>query len=274
MINSVSGNTLAMNPHPTLFRWLWATPHVLLLAVAAVMYLRQLYRQFPVFFAYLIFEFLQFTLLFTMYLHLWRVSGWAYTQFDLYGRIGSIALHFGILHELFESPVKYNPALRQTTGRALHWMTGVLVAIASALIYIQYSGAASHNLLTQYATIEAVNIAQCILLALVFVWHRFLALRMSTMLFGIALGMGLIAALDPLTQAWKDSVSGTRIPDYVQMITYSCVVLIWGGAAIAHKASSEVSGSLPAMGLPVLTRDSLLEASQSVDKLERLVAQR
>ena len=260
-----------MNPHQTVYRYLWATPHVLLIAVAVAMWFRRLHREFPVFFAYLLFEFFQFSLLFMMYLHLLRVSGWIYTQFDLFCRLGSTALHFGILHELFESPVKHNSSLRQTTGRALNYVSGLLVVVASVLIFIQYSNSVGHTLLTQYATVEALNIAQCILLALVFVWHRFLNLHMSTMLFGIALGMGLIACIDPLAQAWKDSLDvGSRIPDYVQMITFNCAVFTWLGAAIAHKASSTVSESLP----PVLSRDRILAARQSADELERVVAQR
>ncbi|HTR27391.1 MAG TPA: hypothetical protein VMI10_25700 [Terriglobales bacterium] len=263
-----------MNPHQTLYRYLWATPHVLLLGIAVVMWVKRLHRDFPVFFAYLVFEFLQFSLLFAMYLHLLRVSGWVYTQFDLYGRIGSIALHFGILHELFESPVKHNSSLRQSAGRTLNWVTGALVVIASVLIFIQYSDSVGHSLLTPYATIEALNIAQCVLLALIVVWHRFLHLHMSTMLFGIAVGMGLYASIDPIAQAWKDSVPSTRIPDYVQMIAYNCAVLSWLGAALAHKTSSGLSKSPLGTGLPVPSRDRLLEARQSVDELERAVVQR
>jgi len=236
------------------------------------MYRRRLHSQFPVFFTYLLVEFLQFSLVFAMYVHWLRVSGWVYTQFDLYGRISGIALHFGVLYELFDFPVKHNPSLRQTTRRALNWISAVLVASASILIFIQYAQSAGHSLLTQYATLEALNVAQCILLVLVFAWHRFLGLHMSTMLFGIALGMGLMSSLDPLAQAWKDSVPNTRIPDYLEMISYNFVVLIWVSAAIAHKASGKVLGSLPAVGLSSLSRDRLLEARQSLDEIERAVA--
>lgn len=263
-----------MNPHLTLYRYLWVAPHVLLVAVAIVMFRKRLHREFPVFFAYLFFELLQFCVLYAMYLHLLRVSGWVYGQFDLYGRVGSIALHFGILHELFESPVKHDASLRRTTARALNWVTGLLVVLASVFIGIQYYNSLGHRLLPPYATVEALNIAQCFLLVLVFLWHRYLGLRMSTIVFGIALGMGLTSSLEPLIQAWKDSVAVTssRVPDYLQMVTYHCTVLVWLCAVIAHKTFNQRSGAPPKFGSsPQSGGRRLLEVRESLDEMEKVV---
>jgi hypothetical protein len=47
--------------------------------------------------------------------------------------------------------------------------------------------------------------------------------------FGIAVGMGLVSSLEPVIHAWKDSLvaQNSSVPDFLQMATYHCAVLIW-----------------------------------------------
>jgi hypothetical protein len=210
-----------------IYLYLWVAPHVLLIAVAALMLRRGLHKDFPIFFSYLIFEFLQFCLLFTMYVR--DATASSYVMVDLIGRACGIALRFGILHEMFESPLAHSVQLRGAMARTLKWVTVSLVLLASLFIGSIYSNSLGHRLLGAYLTTEALNIAQCALLALVFVWHRFLGLRMSSFVFGIALGMALVSSLEPVIHAWKDSlfVHDSRAPDYLQMAAFHCAVLIW-----------------------------------------------
>lgn len=251
-----------MNLQLIILRYLWVAPHVLLIAVAIVMFRKGLHREFPIFFASLFFEFFQFCVLFAMYCHFLKLPGWLYMPFDLFGRAGSTAFHFGILQELFESAVKHNASLRQTTARALKWVTMVLVALASAFIGFEYYTMLGHRLLSTYATLEALNITQCFLLALVFLWYRFLGLRMSTFVFGIALGMGLTASLEPLVVAWKDSLTagGSMIPDYLTTAAYHGTVLLWLGFALAREKVTAPSGAAPLLAM----RDSAADMGRIV----------
>lgn len=210
-----------------IYLYLWVAPHLLLIAVAALMLRRGLHKDFPIFFSYLIFEFLQFCLLFTMYVR--DATASSYVTVDLIGRACGIALRFGILHEMFESPLAHSVQLRGAMARTLKWVTVSLVLLASLFIGSIYSNSLGHRLLEAYLTTEALNIAQCALLALVFLWHRFLGFRMSPLVFGIAMGMGLVSSLEPVIHAWKDSlfVHDSRVPDYLQMAAYHCAVLVW-----------------------------------------------
>jgi hypothetical protein len=213
-------------PH-FIWLYLWVAPHLLLPVVAVLMFRRRLHRDFPIFFSYLLFEFLQFCILFTMYsLH---APGSAYVRIDIFGRTGSIALHFGILQEMFEAPVAHSVPLRRAMARTLRWLTAFLVALALLFIGSLYYSILSHRVFQAYVIIEALNIAQCGLLVLVFLWHRFLGLRMSPFVFGIALGMGLVAGFEPLRQALNDSLGAQnpRFVDILQMAIYHCAVLIW-----------------------------------------------
>lgn len=208
-----------------LYFYLWIAPHVLLLAVAFLMWRRGLHKEFPIFFSYLLFDFLQFSVLFTIY---WRDAWGSYVTVDLVGRSADIALRFGILQEMFESPLAHSVPLRRAMARTVNWVTFSLVILALVFIGSIYYNRFGSGILQAYVTTEALNTAQCGLLVLVFLWHRFLGLKMSPLVFGIAVGMGLAASLEPSIHAWRVAVGpNSSVPDFVQMAIYHCAVLIW-----------------------------------------------
>ena len=209
-----------------LYFYLWIAPHVLLLAVAFLMLRRGLHKEFPIFFSYLLFDFLQFCVLFTIY---WRDAWASYVTVDILGRSADIALRFGILQEMFESPLAHSVPLRRAVARTVNWVTFSLVILALMFIGSIYYNSFGHRLLQAYLTTEALNTAQCGLLVLVFLWHRYLGLKIPPLVFGIAVGMGLASSLEPTIHAWKDSLAAANssVPDFVQMAIYHGAVLIW-----------------------------------------------
>jgi hypothetical protein len=256
------------------FQYLWVAPHLLLIPVAVVMFYKRLYREYPIFFSYLLFEIIQFSILYGMVSHLLKMPPWLYMKFDLYGRIGSTAFHFGILRELFESPIRHNASSRRTSARAFNWITGFLVLLATGFIAFQYYNSVGHRLVPEYAIVEALNLAQCVLLVLVILWHRYLGLRMATFPFGIAVGMGIIAAVNPFIQAWKDSIAAPnlRILDYVDMGAFHVAVLFWLACALIQNKTGRQSvsppktgGSSPSLGL------RNMQISEAPARLRRIV---
>lgn len=207
--------------------YLWVGPHLLLAVVAVLMFRKGLHRDFPIFFTYLLFELLEFCVLFTW--HFRSPAASTYMTVDAFSRAGDIALHFGILREIFEAPVTHSAPLRRTMAPFLNGATLLLVALALVFIgALDYSIFGDWGLGT-YFTFEALNIAQCGLIVLVFLWHRFLGLRMSPFVFGVALGLGLIAASDPLVHALKGFVplQFSRTVDFSQLGVYHLAVLVW-----------------------------------------------
>ena len=214
--------------------YLWIAPHVLVLCVAALMLRRNLHKEYPIFFSYLVFEFLQFCVLFG--LHEVFTAGTSsrllisiYQMTDMFGRAGSIALRFGILHELFEMPLRDNAELRRSMTRALNRMTAVLVVLAGVFIALAFYHDFRSWFFPPYLISLSLNVAQCGLLVLVFVWHRYLGVVMAPPSFGISVGMGLIACFEPLAHALKNILAEQRtvLPDFLQMMVYHLVVLGW-----------------------------------------------
>jgi hypothetical protein len=207
--------------------YLWVAPHLLLVAVVVVMLRNRRQKDFPVFFSYLLYEILQFCALFAMS-RLVSVSVSTYQQIDLFGRAGSIAFRFAIIQEMLEAPVAHNAPLRRIVARMLVCTAAVLAVVAALFVGSVYSWSFRELIFPAYAINQTLNIIQCGLLAFVFLWHRFLHLRMQDFVIGIALGMGLVAGLEPLLHALKDSLaSGSQIVDFLQMGIYHVSVLIW-----------------------------------------------
>jgi hypothetical protein len=234
------------------FYYLWIAPHLLLLPVAVLMFRRGLHKEFPIFFSYLLFEFAEFCALFSMHLidyrlNLYAFPSWMNTTVDLIGRTGSIAFHFGILQELFESPVAHSPELRRNSARILRWVSGVLIVMALLFVGFLYYGAGGHRLVPAYATLESFNVAQCGLIVFLFLWYQYLGFKMSPFAFGIAIGIGVTACSEPLIHAWADSLAFRRsgIPNDLGMGAFHLTVFIWLYYAYAQKRMPFNPGSVP-----------------------------
>jgi hypothetical protein len=245
------------------YYYLWIAPHLLLLPVAVLMFRKGLHKDFPIFFSYLLFEFAEFVVLFSLYLVYYRllhyeVPSSTYRTIDLIGRTGSIALHFGILQELFESPVAHSSELRRTHARILKAVSSVLIVIALLFIGSLYYSTVGHRLVSGYGTVESLNIAQCGLIVFVFFWYRYLGLRMSPFVFGIVLGMGVTACFEPLIHVWKDSLAfrNSLFPDDLVMAAYHLTVIVWLYFAYAQKKTIFDGDAAPAIPLRKWAADS------------------
>jgi len=217
-----------------LYRYLWIAPHVLLLAVAAVMFRKKLHKQYPVFFSYLVFESIEFGAVFAM---TQRVPLSLYVKVDFFGRIADATLSFAIVQELFSAALGSLDSMRKQMSHLLRWVTVALVLLGSLCIWALCYSRLNPAAFPDYWSIEALRAAQCGLLFLVFLWHRFLGVRMPLFSFGVAFGMALVAALDLLTLAFKTSIMlphGLSI-DILNMATYHAAVVCWFCFALAAK---------------------------------------
>src|SRR5271157_3416414 len=117
-------------------------------------------QDFPVFFAYLLFEILQFCVLFTIS-QLMPVSASTYREIDLLGRAGSIAFRFGIVQEILEAPVARCPSLRKTTAWMLKGATAFLALLAALFIGSVYSWNLREMIFPAYAVNYTLDVVQC-----------------------------------------------------------------------------------------------------------------
>ena len=200
---------------------------MLLIVIAVGMFRKGLQKDFPVFFTYLLFEILEFGVLFTM-LEM-KVPGPTQMSVDRLARGGDVALHFGIIQELFESPFANIVPMHWAMRRIFGVLTIVLILLSMVFIAPQYYRIPGYGVLKGYDGIESLNIAQCALLICVYMWHRFLGISMSFCVFGITQGLGLVACSEPLIYALKRAVSApnSAFVDLAQMAIFQGSVLLW-----------------------------------------------
>lgn len=223
--------------YTVLFYYLWVAPHVLLGSVLFFMVRRQVYRQFPMFFLYAMWEISQFAVLFAIHLSNFHF-GPGYKGAYLAGLALSTAIRFAVIHELFRHFFHRYPALTGP-GRFLFRGATVLLLLIAVGLAISAPGNPADQTLARAATFSslrattfaldrAVTILQCGLLISLFLFSRYFTLSWRSNAFGIALGLGVFASLELATSAIRIYVTSMdKVFDISSMVTYHLCVLIW-----------------------------------------------
>src|SRR4051812_4219654 len=88
----------------------------------------------------------------------------------------STALRFGVIHEIFQNVFRNYAALSGLGRVLLRWATGMLVLLGAIAAGYASSSNLNRFISTLYVTGLAVNIVQCGLLLLLFVFSRYFGL--------------------------------------------------------------------------------------------------
>ena len=218
-----------MNFRRFFWYYLWIAPHLLQIAVAVLMIRRKLFRDFPLFLSYTLFEVANFSVLFWLYnssRFTVEQSTYVYVAGDAIG----IALRFGVIHEIFENVFRQYPALNQLGRLLFRWATGVLLVVAVA-VALSTTGADTDRVTAAlFVTSRAISIVQCGLLMFLLLFSRYFGLSWRNYVFGTVLGLGVYASVQLattaiLTQFGPNFRSETF--NLILMATYHCSVLIW-----------------------------------------------
>lgn len=247
-----------------LFLYLWIAPHALLAVLAIMMIRRNLVRQFPVFFAYTVFEILQFVVLFAAD-HMDSVTDEQFGVLWMSGSAISITLRFAVVHEVFSNVFRSYPALQEFGTILFRWATFVLMIVA--VVLVAYSSGNEIDRVGLVLTIinRAVSIVQCGLLVLLVLLARFLSFSWTSYTFSIPLGLGIFAGVELGVSALRAHY-GVKVAytlfDEVSMAAYHCCVLFWVVSLLLPERESGGVGSAPTHDL-----------SHWNDALERLLDQ-
>jgi hypothetical protein len=212
-----------------LLRYLWIAPHVLLLVVLLRLLWQRREKRLPVFFAYTIFELVQFLASVLLYLQTpFPRATYRWLVMVCGGTVNSL-LVLGVIYELANelvlSRIAAATALRRVLSASL-----VVLLLAAAIA----SGALSHGrfemALNVYETLDfSTSLIEAGMLVVLLLFARTLAISWSNWLVGIALGFGVSASIDLGSAAWRATYGrAALIPvDVIQMIAYHLCVLIW-----------------------------------------------
>jgi len=204
---------------------LWLSP-ALLLGIAVVrMLLSKLHREFPIFFAYAVFQAARTAVQFVVYhqdFPLYFYTYWA-------GEALSVALGFGVLHEIFTHLFRPYEALQELARLLFRWAAAILILVA-VVSAASTPAADSSRLIAGILVLErSVRVVQCGLLFMLFLFSSYFGLTWRHLVFGIAFGFGLYASVQLSALAARAYLGaiGNQTYSLVTSGAYNIAVLIW-----------------------------------------------
>jgi len=207
---------------------LWLTSPVLLLGAWVAMYRRGLYRQYPWFFNYIVFQ----AVCMPVALALSRWSEFYYFYFT--NAALSSLLSFAVLHDVLKNGFQPSGAMAKLSSFLLAATLVVVVVTEVSSIYNHDSSGIDSAYLI-FLTARTVRIAQCIVLILMFAGRKSLGISRRNLLFGIMLGLGLSVTVPMLltVTAVYHAFWGARTWSRVNAAVYLLACGIWLAYAIA-----------------------------------------
>jgi hypothetical protein len=145
------------------------------------------------------------------------------------GLITSAAVRFGVIYEIFSYIFAHYPVAARM-GRPLLRLAGGILLV-SALVLTVYAGGYRDDpvLFVTHVFDRTASILQCGLLVALFGFSGYFGLSWRNHVFGIALGMGVLASVE-LASAAVLSATGSVFGSYLdllRMATYHACVLTW-----------------------------------------------
>jgi hypothetical protein len=210
-----------------LYYVLWIVPLPVFVCLAATMRRRKLAKEFPVFFAFVLFQIVDFAVGFYSYHR--SPQQYFYTYWTL-SAVG-VALGFGVLYEVFVAVFRPFMGLRELGAILFRWAALVLLLAAVLLATAARPPANTQLFATILNSMRSVEVMQCGLVLLMLLCSSYLGVTLRHRIFGIALGFGIIAAIDLIAVTFFASL-GEQAVTFVRlskMVAYNLSAVLWLG---------------------------------------------
>jgi hypothetical protein len=222
---------LSLSWHKLLTMFLWVAPHLALALLLVVLCRRRLYRQFPCFFVYVVYEIAGFILMLVLSLAP-SVTQERYMYAYYATLLFSIALRFGVIDEVSKGLFRESRLLTTAAGRTLRSVT-VLLLGAGVLLAIYVPGAHRAQWIVGVSIVtRGAAMIQCGLLLSLLLFSWFLGMSWRRPAFGITLGLGILTSIDLAVHALRTQFTGDSVLPYLDLMTtsaYLVCVSIWVG---------------------------------------------
>ena len=233
-------------PHSFLWHYLWIAPHALQLIIAFFMIRRGLWRQFPIFFSYTLFQVAEQASLFVMD-HTAKVTGDQYWYAYMTGAFIDFGFRFGIIREVLASIFHDYPGFEQLTRIVFRWAAVILLFVAVAAV-ARAPEVSIFPILSRVHNLEFfMDLIQGGLWLAMLLLSFYFGLSWRSFPYGIAFGFGIFSTVEAASEAmriWTGFVAG-YVFDSVNMAAYHCCVIIWLAYLLAPERSRRTAKELP-----------------------------
>jgi len=207
-----------------IFYGLWLAGCAVLAAVAAVILRRKLYREFPLFFTYTLFVFVNSTALYFLrpYYTVYFYTYWASATL-------SVLIEFAVMYEIFTHIFRPYDALRKMALILFRWAAIVLIMVGIVVAASSAPNQWSRIFAAILALERSMRVMQAGLVLFLFLFSQQVGLTHNHRVFGISLGFGIVAATD-LTLVTLRATMGTVISEVFNILktgAYLCSTVVW-----------------------------------------------
>jgi len=207
----------------------WLAGIILQIILVGILAFRGLWRRFPVFTIYLVANILLTSGVYVVH----HVAGQSSTYFEFYfyglSKTLGLTLGLGAIFEVFSLLLTPYPTLKKSAMLACSCTVLLLVAVGALLVYSQPSTDAAFLMLPFLKAEEAVRILQVGLVVFLCYFAGFFRLHWRQTEFGIALGMGIFAAIDLVAVglAAYYGESAKMATSVMALLGYNSALVIW-----------------------------------------------
>jgi hypothetical protein len=204
---------------------LWIVHPVIEIPLAGIMYWRKLHRQFPIFFAYILFQVAQFVILFPLF------RSDSVMEYFLAYWISAIAcwvFGFKIIHEIFSDVFRFFPTQKDMGMVLFRWaalVTAGLVLVLLASTAVMPGTPLGGGMI---AVERGVRFTQCalILFLLLFSGHMGVSWRQHSI--GIALGFVWFAGVELVVFVLYSGGAIQQLTlNLLNLVAYSLALIVW-----------------------------------------------
>jgi hypothetical protein len=208
---------------------------VLLGLLAVILCKHRLYRDFPCFFAFVLYEIAEFILLFALR-SIPSVTENQYVYAYYATLMFSFVLCFGVIDEVSKDLFRESRFLKVAARRSLQCVAGLLVVMGVLLAIYAPGG----NSVRWIAGLSVVNrgaaMVQCGLLLSLLLFSRLMGLSWRRPAFGITLGLGVLTSANLAIYALRAEFTSMVSAEFLNLLitsSYLVCVSIWIGYLLA-----------------------------------------
>lgn len=216
---------------------------------------RGLHRDYPMFFLYALWQVVFTPLLFVLD-HLSFVSINQYQACSWMDELGSIALRFAVIYEVFTVLFRPYYALKQLATILMSvGLVGLLVAAVVVANYGPSAAYADRIVGSVFLLNRAVAVVQCGLLVVLFALSWYFNLSWRSYIFGIALGFGVFSTTQIVISALMAESEQSASVNFVIMGAYHVCTLIWTVYLLVPERAAVDVRSVPVVDLESWNRE-------------------
>lgn len=211
----------------------WVIALVLQATLVGVLLAKKMWQRFPIFTGYSILSFAFDLGLYSIY-HSSIPREFYLKMYWVNEGVGLI-LGLAVVYEIFNQLLAPYLALRRLAGQIFQIAVGLLAILGCFVVYAQPLGESNHMLAGLMVVEQATRILEVGLLLFLFLFASAFGLHWRQYVFGVALGLGVFAAVElvAVTMRLQFGVTANPIFNIVRTVSFNSSLLIWIGYILA-----------------------------------------